>query len=172
MSLVYSDSNTQDIRFSPANAALRSKVAHVLSSAKAKERVLPEDKEEAERLCVDMARYIASLERELIVLQSGSLGKAPEISATGVNVSEDVESTAVPLPEEPLITGRMQVLTLDSDPGYRFYGRFSHINFVQSVIRAKEDAEDTTYGDADMQIPKSFWDIRRQKNWDIKNVRR
>ena len=117
-----------------------------------------------------MAQYIASLERELIVLQSGTLGKASEISATDFDRSEYVDSTAVPLPEEPVITGQMQALTLDPVP--RFYGRFSHINLVQSVIRAKEDAELTTYGDADMQVTKSFWDIRRQENWGIKNVRR
>jgi hypothetical protein len=115
-----------------------------------------------------MAQYIASLERELIVLQSGSLDKTSKISAPGVNKHEDVDSTAVPLPEEPVISGQMQNLTLDSAP--RFYGRFSHVNLIQSVIRAKEDAVVSTFGDADMQIPKSFWDIRRQENWHIKNV--
>jgi hypothetical protein len=117
-----------------------------------------------------MAQYIASLERELTVLQSSSLGKASETPATGVDRSEYVDPTAVPPPEEPVITGQMQVLTLDSAP--RYYGRFSHMNLVQSVIKAKEDAEVTSYCTPDMQIPKSFWEIRRQENWSFKNVRR
>jgi hypothetical protein len=168
VSFVYSDGDTQDIRFAPANAPLRSKVALVLSRAKAKERVLPEDAEEVERLCVDMAQYIASLERELTVLQSSNLSKTSEISATGANRSEYADPAAVPLPEEPVLTDQMQALTLDSAP--RFYGRFSHMNLVQSVIRAKEDAGATAYHD-DIQVPTSFWDLRRKENWNLRNVR-
>jgi hypothetical protein len=116
-----------------------------------------------------MAQYIASLEREITVLQSGSLGKASEISAIGVNNSKHVGPAAVPLPEEPVITDQMQALTLDSAP--RFYGRFGHINLIQSVLRVKEHAEVTTGSGTDMQIPKSFWDTRRQENWTVRNVR-
>jgi hypothetical protein len=159
----------------PSNVTVRSKVAEILTLAKSNENTVPDDKSDAQKLNIQMAQYIASLEKELTLLQSSDIGSkesdhrgetddSPIGASSSQDQDEDLEIQLHPPDEDSdeteLLPQQLEALSLHSG-GPRFYGRTSHMSLLHTALDMKE----CSYIRPGIEAPAKIVDGRRSEYW-------
>ncbi|KAJ7583170.1 fungal-specific transcription factor domain-containing protein [Mycena floridula] len=104
---------------------------------------------------VELARYIAALEKQLIFLTPDSNSSCPSSDTQATHSQKPVQ------PEEAAVVDLLQSLSLEQERP-RFYGRSSNLALVQAVIEARNDL-----GDGDLTFAPRRMEYWKAHPWEV-----